>query len=139
MDDRLKQIKKLIRKECSDLGFVPDWFFNDHLKKVEKNALWLLDKIENADRKIVLLGVWLHDTQRIRGTKMDHQKGGVQEAEKILGNFEYDVKTIKKVCDIISTHSCDGTMPNTLEGRILASADAMAHYNSDFFQNSLIG
>lgn len=34
---------------------------------------------------------------------------------------------------IILTHSCNKDIPDTLEGKILASADAMSHYSSDFY------
>ncbi len=130
---KILKIKELIKRECKELGFVSNWFYDEHLCRVEKNAKWLLKKIPEADKEVVLLGVWLHDTQRIRGIKIDHQKGGAQEAEKIMKQNGYDEGTIKSVQSVILTHSCNSKMPVSLEGKILASADAMAHYNSNFF------
>jgi HD superfamily phosphodiesterase len=133
MDKKLEKIKKIVKKECEELGFVPAWFFEEHLKVVDKNAQWILEKVPEADREVVLLGTWLHDMQRVRGIKMDHQAGGAQEAEKIMGEIGYDNEVIEKVKNIILTHSCSGKMPTTIEGRVLATADAMAHYTTDFF------
>lgn len=50
-----------------------------------------------------------------------------------MKQFGYDQDIIKKVQNIILTHSCDKKMPETIEGRVLSSADAMAHYTGDFF------
>jgi len=133
MNKNIANIEKLIKGECETLGFVPEWFFEEHLKIVEKHVLDILEKVPSADKEVVMLGVWLHDTQRIRGVNAPHQDGGAQEAKKIMSQFDYDDNIIKKVQNIIQTHSCDDKMPNTVEGRILATADAMAHYTSDFF------
>lgn len=65
-------IKKLIKKECATLGHVPQWFFAEHLEMVKKNASYILEKLLEVDKEVVMLGVWLHDTQRIRGIEMDH-------------------------------------------------------------------
>ncbi len=92
-----------------------------------------MEQLPEANKSVVLLGVWLHDTQRIRGIKGDHQAIGAQEAEKIMLDFDIDKDTIEQVKQIILTHSCDNEMPTTLEGKILASADAMAHYVNDFY------
>jgi HD superfamily phosphodiesterase len=131
----ITQIKKLVKKECENLRFVPDWFYENHLLAVEKWTKFLLKKLPKADGEIVLLGVWLHDLQRIRGIKGNHQKIGATEAEKIMKKFEYSKYKIDAVKSIILVHSCSNArkVPKTLEGKILASADAMAHYVNDFY------
>ncbi|MFZ5365465.1 MAG: HD domain-containing protein [Patescibacteria group bacterium] len=87
-----------------------------------------------ADKEIVMLGVWLHDLQYIHGIKGDHGKVGAAEAVKVMKRYNYPAKTIEQVKEIILSHSCDtGPMPKTLEGKILASADAMSHYINDFY------
>lgn len=79
------------------------------------------------------MGVWLHDTQRIRGIKGDHQKIGALEAKKVMLEHGYRSEMIKQVQNIILTHSCSKNKPVTLEGKILATADAMSHYINDFY------
>jgi len=129
----VKQIKEKIKNECYDLGHIDSWFYNDHLLAVEKYANFLLKKLPQADKEIVLLGVWLHDTQRVRGIKGDHQKIGAIEAKKIMLEYGYLPDKIKKVQNIILSHSCNNLIPKTLEGKILATADAMTHYVNDFY------
>ncbi|MFA5155267.1 MAG: HD domain-containing protein [Patescibacteria group bacterium] len=129
----IKQIKNKVKNECYNLGRINPWFYDRHLLAVEKYANFLLSRLPKADRELVLLGVWLHDIQRVRGIKGDHQKIGASEAKKIMKEYGYPPDKIKKVQDIILSHSCDRLMPRTLEGKILATADAMTHYVNDFY------
>lgn len=132
--NKILKIKKFIKKECETLGFTSDWFYKIHLLAVEKFAKELLNKLPKADKEIVMLGVWLHDLQRIRGIKGDHARMGSIEAEKVMKKFDYEKNKIKHVKEIILTHSCNTKLrPRTIEGKILASADAMSHYVNDFY------
>jgi hypothetical protein len=47
--------------------------------------------------------------------------------------YGYSSDIIKKVMDVILSHSCENLIPTTLEGKILANADAMAHYSNNFY------
>ncbi len=134
MDKKINEIKNLVKDECSNLGFIDDWFYSVHLLGVEKFAKELLKKLPEADEEIVFLGVWLHDLQRVRGIKGDHARMGAIEAEKVMKQFKYPERAIELVKEIILAHSCNNElMPKTLEGKILASADAMSHYINDFY------
>jgi len=133
MPNRIIIIKKLIKKECDKLGFVPCWYYKTHLLAVEKFSKFLLKKLPKANKEVVLLGVWLHDLQRIRGIKGDHQKIGAIEAEKVMKKFGYNKEIINQAKGIILTHTCKTVKPKTLEGKILASADAISHYVNDFY------
>jgi len=135
-EQKINQIKKIIQQECKNSkdNFIRDYFFAKHLLAVEKFAKKLLRHFPQANDEIVMLGVWLHDLQRIRSIKGDHQKMGAKEAEKVMREFKYDKKIINKVKNIILTHNAyGGNIPKTLEGKILACADAMTHYYNDFF------
>jgi HD superfamily phosphodiesterase len=129
----LGKIKSQIKQECEKSKSIPDWFYKDHLSQVEKNAKEILREQTKADKEVVLLGVWLHDLQRIRGIKGDHQKIGAREAEKVMKEYDYDKEMIEKVKSIILSHSCNSKKPSSLEGKILASADAVSHYQNDFY------
>jgi len=129
----IKKIKEKIKNECYNLRHIEPWFYTEHLLAVEKYANFLLKKLPRANKELVLLGVWLHDTQIVRGKRGDHQKEGANEAGKIMREYGYANDMIKKVQSIILTHSCDKDIPATLEGKILATADAMTHYVNDFY------
>lgn len=131
--NKINEIKQLVKKECAEFLGADNWFYETHLLAVEKAAKFLLSKLPKADKEVIMLGVWLHDLQRVRRIKGDHQKIGAREAEKVMKLFGYDAQVIAKVKGNILTHSCEKIMPKTLEGKILASADAMAHYSNDFY------
>lgn len=134
MSKKISVIKKMIKEELVELGFAGDWFYETHLLAVEKFAKELLKNLPKANKEVVMLSVWLHDIQRIRGIKGDHAKAGAEEAEKILKEFNYPEDIIKQAKEIILTHPCEaGIKPKTLEGKILASADAMSHCVNDFY------
>lgn len=84
MNKKINKIKSLVKNECCNLGFIDEWFYDIHLLGVEKFAKILLKKLPKADEEIVLLGVWLHDLQRVREKKGDHAKIGADEAEKVM-------------------------------------------------------
>jgi hypothetical protein len=131
--ENIQKIKQLVKEECFNLGHVDFWFYKTHLLMVEKFAKFILEKKPEANSEIVLLGVWLHDMGRVRGINGDHQQAGAIEAEKVMRQFEYSEDIITKVKNIILSHSCEEVMPDSLEGQILATADAMSHYTNDFY------
>ncbi len=133
MSRKITEIKRLIKKECASSKLAADWFYETHLLAVEKFSKFLLRKLPKANKEIVLLGVWLHDLQRIRSIKGDHEKVGAIEAEKVMKKFGYSKDVIRKIKEIILSHTCSKTLPKTIEGKILATADAMSHYFNDFY------
>lgn len=54
---------------------------------------------------------------------------------KVLKQASYSPAEITQVMDeVIAPHSCkDGEFPTTLEGKVMATADALAHLNTDFY------
>lgn len=50
-----------------------------------------------------------------------------------MKEYGYDKEIIEKVKNIILSHSCNSKKPSSLEGKILATADAMLHYQNDFY------
>ena len=131
MASKINQIKKLVKAECRANGL--GWFYDVHLVAVENCAKLLLEKLPKADKEIVMLGVWLHDLQRVRGIEGDHVKIGALEAKKVMREFNYPRWKIEALREIVLSHSCQkGLAPKTLEGKILATADAMSHFTNDF-------
>lgn len=131
MSKKIIEIKKLIKKECQGANF--NWFYDTHLLNVEKFSKELLKKLPEANKEIVMLCVWLHDLQRIRKIEGDHQEIGAEEAEKVMKQFQYSEAEVIRVKEAILSHSCGKRLPKSLEGKILASADAMSHYVDDFY------
>lgn len=54
--------------------------------EVERFSNLLCYKFPEADRDIVVLGVWFHDIGRLRGHDEGHDVYGAEEAKRVLGS-----------------------------------------------------
>lgn len=83
-----------------------------------------------ADAEIVELAALLHDYAGIKDVRLepDHHLHSADEAQRMLDALGYPIKRTERVAACIYTHrASQGLLPETLEARCLASADAMAH------------
>lgn len=113
------------------------WMWAKHVPVVAKNALKLA-KENNADTDKAVAGALLHDiadTEHERDSSEFEQKNE-EIIETKLTNAGYskaEREFIKN--EIIAPHSCyPENMPATLEGKILATADSMAHLATNFYK-----
>ncbi|MCA9811873.1 MAG: HD domain-containing protein [Nitrosarchaeum sp.] len=100
-----------------------------HIMRVYNNAKKIAKK-ENANEKLVLSAVLLHDI--VSYSKSDNRSKfssseSAKEARKVLSNLgSYSSTEINIVCDAILDHSYSrGRTPTTLEGKILQDADRL--------------
>ena len=123
----IEKVKNLVLGLCrGELA----WKWNAHVNDVVKNSKLLAKKV-NADKEIVEISAWLHDIKKIQGDRKDHHIKGAAEAVKILKEMGYPEEKIKKVEHCIKTHSSDENhMPESIEAKVVASADAMSHFGS---------
>jgi uncharacterized protein len=102
-----------------------------HIKRVYKNAQKLCKKEKNANIKLVLCAVLLHDIVSYPKTDKRSKLSSIhsaKEAKKILSKYDDDFTTseIKIICDAISDHSfSQNKIPKTIEGKILQDADRL--------------
>ncbi len=117
------------------------WFLEAHIFKVLQNAEWLCEKFPEADKNMVRALVWLHDIIYFTDiSKIDAHAGlGAVKAREMAAEIGIDDLKAGVVFEAIACHSCKGDkLPTTLEGKILATADAMAHFSPDFYLSLLI-
>lgn len=106
-----------------------NWFVKMHLEYVEKFSLILAEK-KNANKDVLRLSVWLHDINHDK-VKENHHMENAAFAVELLAKQGFDAKIVKAVEHCILTHSCKNDhIPQTLEAKILASADAMSHIDN---------
>ena len=111
--------------------------FRYHIPSVVKHAVLLAENL-GAERDVVETAAWLHDIGTGRSGERkryepdnDHHITGAREARKILGKLGCDKDFIRKVEHCILTHrGRKGPEPETPEARIVACADAMAHFDT---------
>lgn len=100
-----------------------------HISLVVKCAKKLAQKL-NADIESVEIAALLHDYAAVLNKDWyeDHHIYGARLARELLEGYHYPPPKIKIIVDAIESHR--GSKPGehkTIESRILASADAMAH------------
>lgn len=88
-------------------------------------------KAYKVDKELVELAALLHDIGRVDiKHDEDHHIVGIPEAEKILRKFNYSEKAIKEVKHCVASHrTSKGSKPKTMVAKIIANADAMAHFD----------
>lgn len=111
------------------------WAYENHVCVVAKNAS-RLSAMFGANEEFSVAGALLHD---IADTVIDrnddtHEEKSIDIAKTILleeGFSEKDIEFILK--EVIAPHSCSDVLPTTLEGKVLATADGMSHFQTSFY------
>jgi len=119
----LDKIRELVKKEAED----SDWKY--HISVVVKYAKQLA-RILKVNEEIVELAALLHDIGRIKFSNENHEITGVAEAEKIMKAHKYPLSVIGEVKHCVESHrGSKDVPPRTKLAKIIANADAMAHFD----------
>ena len=118
----------LLKQEVHDLMINDAAHDFDHIMRVFKNAQNICKK-ENANEKLVLSAVLLHDIisypKSDKRSKLSSIKSA-EESKKILKKFNFTKEEIQIISDAIRDHSFSrNAIPTTLEGKILQDADRL--------------
>lgn len=111
------------------------WAYPNHVQVVAKNAQRIAEE-QGANAEFCVAGALVHDIADAVMSRFSqgHEKESLKIASEILERCGYDEQDRHVIVnEIIAPHSCSHTMPTTLEGKVLATADAMAHFQTDFF------
>ena len=103
-------------------------FFKHHILIVKKCALDLAEQL-GGNKEIIELAVLFHDST-VSDENKDHNITGATNAENFLQSENYPEEKIQHVKDCILTHRFRDKIPESLEAKILASADAEAHFKT---------
>ena len=118
----------LLKQEVHDLMINDAAHDFNHIMRVFKNAQNICKK-ENANEKLVLSAVLLHDIisypKSDKRSKLSSIKSA-EESKKILKKFNFTKEEIQIISDAIRDHSFSrNVIPATLEGKILQDADRL--------------
>ena len=133
MNKKLEDIRNQIINEIKTSKLCQPWFIDEHLVVVEKFAEQLCQLYPLANKDAVLLSVWFHDIGRADGHNKDHDVYGAEYARKLLSKKAFDKKIINLVYEACKAHCCETYKPQSLEAKILATADALSHYSQGFY------
>lgn len=112
------------------------WMWRNHVQWVADKARQLAEKY-GADSEKAYCAALLHDLADCQYER-DYENFDAwseKKGEEILLIAGFSKKEAKEVIEIIiRPHSCRaGNLPTTLEGKVLATADAMFHLQTSFF------
>ena len=113
-----------------------DYMYRDHIFKVADKARELAERF-GANPELAVAAAMLHDIADsvMSRENRKHETESMNIARGILrisGFTDEEITII--VDDAIKYHSCHGTeTPKTFEGKIMATADAVVHLQSDFY------
>jgi len=117
-----------LKKEVCDLMINDSAHDFEHIMRVFKNAQNICKK-ENANKKLVLSAVLLHDIVSYAKSDKRSKTSSIKSAEKskkILKKFNFTKEEIQIVSDAIRNHSFSSNkIPTTIEGKILQDADRL--------------
>ena len=142
MSEKIIQLEKEIRNlHCNPVGQHSfsnarteefyKWFWEIHVKQVIEFSKQMAVKY-GADLEVVWLAAILHDIARLKDLE-PHDEIGAEKAYTILIEKGFDPELARKTGMAVLTHRCKKYIPGTVEQKIIATADAMAHFIPPFY------
>ncbi len=114
-----------------------DWLYQNHIFVVADYGVRLAEQFA-AKPELVAAASLLHDIADAVTSRFDaqHSTRSSELAKQLLSESGFSDEEISVVVeDAIRFHSCrDGQAPVSIEGRVMAAADALAHLKTDFYQ-----
>ncbi|MBP7823254.1 HD domain-containing protein [Candidatus Gracilibacteria bacterium] len=116
-----------------------DYLFGHHIYLVADQSVLLARRFGGSE-DIVYAGALLHDIADATMSRFDvrHETECLGIAQDFLTRAGFSEDEMIIVHDILVHHSCRDILPQTQEGRIIATADALVHLTSDFYEHALV-
>jgi HD superfamily phosphodiesterase len=135
--EKLEQLaKERYQKKDPNRDSWSDWMYENHVLDVADYAEKLAKRF-NTSPDICRAATILHDiadSEMSRDNPMN-EKESILIAERLLQESGFSESEREDILsDALPFHSCHGDeRPKTLTGKILATADALSHLNSEFY------
>jgi putative nucleotidyltransferase with HDIG domain len=130
------KVRDLYEAQDSRRNDWADWLYANHVFVVVGKARELAEKV-GANSDLSRAAAVLHDIADVQMKRHDlgHEKASLRLAHKLMRELGYNDNDIRiAVDDAMAHHSCrKGKLPQTLEGKVVATADAWAHLTTDFY------
>jgi putative nucleotidyltransferase with HDIG domain len=132
-----KKVRELYEAKSPNRGDWADFLYKNHVFVVADNALNLSKKYNASEELSYAAGI-LHDIADAVTKRNDksHEEKSLEIARMLMSESGFKTSEIELVVgDAIRFHSClNGEKPQSLEGKILATADALAHFKISFYE-----
>lgn len=134
--DKLEKVREEVKAlhEKSTVESMRTWFYDNHILVVAKYAREISLKA-GANPETAVLASLLHDIARTQNVmdEPDLMNESLKMSEEILKRNGYPGKVFENVRQAILFHGCHAQLPQTEEGKVMATADALAHLMTDFY------
>ncbi|MCX6742081.1 MAG: HD domain-containing protein [Candidatus Pacearchaeota archaeon] len=131
----MEEVEKFVRSKL-----LP-YFVEVHVKVVLKEAEYLLNFYPNADKEVVKYGCWLHDVgikfgeknvegyARVDKSGEPHHLASLRLAKEFLKTTNLPEDKVRNILHCVESHRTSTPPdPETIEAKIVASADNLAHF-----------
>lgn len=130
------KVRELYESKNPNRAEWADWLYDNHVLIVAKNARDLAKKY-GANETFSEVAALLHDIADVEMERasQNHEERSLAIAKEIMTEAGFTPEEIALlVDDAIRYHSCHGDeRPKSQEGLILATADSLAHLQTDFY------
>ena len=138
--NRLEELERLVRglyeAKHEDRADWCDYLYENHVFIVDSFAREVSETME-VNPELARAAAMLHDIADAEMSRFAdaHEERSKEIAREFLETAEFTQDEIAVIVDDgIELHGCyDGNRPKSVEGQIFATADALAHINSDFY------
>jgi putative nucleotidyltransferase with HDIG domain len=135
-DDLSHKVEVLYAEKQATRSPWADWMYPNHVGVVAAHAKAVAERV-GADVELSQVAALLHDIADIKMDRANpaHEAESLNIARQIMLDCGYsEEETTQIVDDAIRFHSCHGDeRPKCKEGLVLATADSMAHLQTDFY------
>lgn len=136
LDDLWHKIEALYNEKLSSRSDWTDWLYPNHVVVVTNNAKAVAER-EGANVELSQVAALLHDIAdyKMERSNPEHETESLKIARELMKEYGYTEEEIALVVDdAIRYHSCHGNeRPESKEGLVLATADSLAHLQTDFY------
>jgi putative nucleotidyltransferase with HDIG domain len=131
-----QKVKELYDGDNPNRAEWASWLAENHVFVVADYATDLAKKYK-ANVELTRAAALLHDIADVKMKRDDktHEEESLRMARELMQEAGYDEDNVRLVVDdAIRYHSCHGDeRPVSIEGKILATADSLAHLKTDFY------
>ena len=139
LEDLQQRVAWLFEARSPSRNDWADWLWAEHQPYVAHAARELAVRF-GANVELAEASGWLHDiADAVMSRFADgHEEASITMARQIMYDVGYSQDDVAIVVDdALRLHSCyDGKAPRSLEGKVLATADALAHLKTDFYSSA---
>ncbi len=130
-----KKIQALYEAKNPNRADWADWLYTHHVFVVSENAR-ILAKRYGANEELAMAAAMLHDVADAEMSRFDdrHKNRSIELASEFSLEAGFSEKEVEDIIDALRHHNCrDGQIPSSLEGKVMATADAVAHVATNYY------